>query len=59
MVDPVYTVGPVITFLSERVGQIVDRIMVSGTDSLVAGAQQDNQEYKKEELFHHCKLKTK
>jgi hypothetical protein len=51
-VDPVYAVGPVIAFLSQGVGQVIDRIVISRADSLVAGAQQDDHKQKKEQFFH-------
>jgi hypothetical protein len=47
-IDPVYTVSPVIAFLGERVGHIIDRVIVCRTYSFVAGTQQDDQKQKKE-----------
>ena len=47
-VDPVYAVSPVIAFLSESIGHIVDRVAVRGTYSLVACAQQNDKQQKKE-----------
>ena len=47
-VDPVYAVSPVIAFLGQGVGQVVDRIVICRADSLVAAAQQDDHKQKKE-----------
>ena len=46
-VDPVYAVSPVIAFLGQGVGQVVDRIVICRTDSLVAAAQQNDCKQKK------------
>ena len=45
-VNPVYAVSPVIAFLGQVVGQVVDRIVVCRADSLVAAAQKDDHQQK-------------
>ena len=47
-VNPVYSVSPVIAFLGQGVGQVVDRIVICRADSLVTAAQQDDNQQKRQ-----------